>query len=192
MTYQTRIIILTAIIFLLVMGAGCTGTDNGLSAGTPPTGTGTTPGTATGSPTDLTNQNSPQAAVFRNGASYTTFAPGNPRIGLQKIATGLSSPVMMAVPGDGSGRMFVVDQIGLVRIITADGKLLDTPFLDLRDRMVSLNTGYDERGLLSIAFHPDFRNTSRVFVYYSAPLRAGAPSGWSCTNRLSEFTDYPR
>ncbi len=154
-------------------------------------GTAPAPGTVTVTRADLTNQNSPQAAVFRNGASYTTLAPGNPRIGLQKIATGLSSPVMMAVPGDGSGRMFVVDQIGLVRIITADGILLDTPFLDLRDRMVSLNTGYDERGLLSIAFHPDFRNTSRVFVYYSAPLRAGAPSGWSCTNHLSEFRITP-
>jgi glucose/arabinose dehydrogenase len=129
--------------------------------------------------------------VFRNGASFTTFAPGQPRIGLEKIGGDLSSPVMMALPDDGSGRIFVVDQIGLVRIITADGKLPDTPFLDLRDRMVSLNTGYDERGLLSIAFHPDFRNHSRVFVYYSAPLRAGAPSGWSCTNRLSEFGITP-
>ena len=87
--------------------------------------------------------------------------------------------------------MFVVDQIGLVRIITAEGKFLDEPFLDLRDRMVGLNTGYDERGLLSIAFHPDFRNNSRVFAFYSAPLRAGAPSGWSCTNRLSEFRITP-
>ena len=129
--------------------------------------------------------------MFRNGASFTTFAPGLPRIGLEKISGDLSSPVMMALPDDGSGRIFVADQIGLVRIITADGKLLDTPFLDLRDRMVSLNTGYDERGLLSIAFHPDFRNHSRVFVYYSAPLRAGAPSGWSCTNRLSEFGITP-
>jgi glucose/arabinose dehydrogenase len=62
-----------------------------------------------------------------------------------------------------------------------------TPFLDVRDRMVKLNAGYDERGLFSIAFHPDFRNNGRVFVYYSAPLKAGAPLGWSSTNRLSEF-----
>ncbi len=53
--------------------------------------------------------------------------------------------------------------------------------------MVRLSTGYDERGLLSLAFHPDYKNNGRIFVYYSAPLQAGAPGGWSCTNRLSEF-----
>jgi glucose/arabinose dehydrogenase len=95
--------------------------------------------------------------------------------------------MMIAVPGDGTGRMFVVDQTGVVRIITADGKLLDEPFLDVRDRLVKLNPAYDERGLLSIAFHPEYRNNGCVYAYYSAPLRAGAPSGWDCTNRLSEF-----
>jgi glucose/arabinose dehydrogenase len=192
MTFPSRAVILSAAIIILVVSAGCTSkTGTGLPAGTPPAGTGITTNTYAGSPADLTNQNSPEAAVFRNGASYTTLEPGQPGIGLEKIAGDLSSPVMIAVPGDGSGRMFVVDQIGLVRIITADGALSDTPFLDLRDRMVSLNTGYDERGLLSIAFHPDFRNNSRVFVYYSAPLRAGGPFGWSCTNRLSEFRVTP-
>jgi len=193
MTIPLRSVILLATIILLAMTAGCASTpDTGLPAGTTPAGTGTTSRTTTaGNPADLTNQNSPLAAVFRNGASYTTFEPGQPRIGLEKISGGLSSPVMMAVPDDGSGRIFVVDQIGLVRIITTDGILLDTPFLDLRDRMVGLNRGYDERGLLSIAFHPDFRNSSLVFVYYSAPLRAGGPFGWSCTNHLSEFRVTP-
>jgi len=192
MRFLSRNVILPAIVILLVMTAGCASTpDSGLPAGTTPARTGIIPGSTAGSQADLTNQNSPQAAVFRDGASYTTFAPGQPRIGLEKIGGGLSSPMMMAFPDDGSGRIFVVDQIGLVRIITADGKLLDTPFLDLRDHMVSLTAGYDERGLLSIAFHPDFRNHSRVFVYYSAPLRAGAPSGWSCTNHLSEFGITP-
>jgi glucose/arabinose dehydrogenase len=191
MRYPSMSLILSAVIIILVMSAGCaTTTENGLPAVPSPVGAAVTTG-STGSRADLTNQNSPLAAVFRGGSSYTPFAPGQPRIGLEKISGGLSSPMMVAVPGDGSGRMFVVDQIGLIRIITADGNLPDQPFLDLRDRMVSLNTGYDERGLLSIAFHPDFRNNSRLFVYYSAPLRAGAPSGWSCTNRLSEFRITP-
>ena len=47
---------------------------------------------------------------------------------------------------------------------------------------------YDERGLLSIAFHPNFSTNGKVYAYYSAPLRAGADPTWSCTNRLSEFT----
>ena len=95
--------------------------------------------------------------------------------------------MMVAVPPDDSGRLFVVDQIGIVKIITPDKKVTDTPFLDVRDRMVRLNTAYDERGLLSIAFHPDYKNNGRIFVYYSAPLQPGAPVSWSCTNRLSEF-----
>ena len=128
---------------------------------------------ATGSPSDLTNQGSPYAAVFRNGASTTPLASGQPRIGLEKISGGFSSPMMIASPDDGTGRIFVVDQIGLVRTITADGTLQDEPFLDVRDRMVRLSTGYDERGLFSIAFHPDFRNNSRVFAFYSAPAESG-------------------
>jgi glucose/arabinose dehydrogenase len=136
---------------------------------------------------DLTNQNSPLAATFSNGASRTPLGTPQPRIGLEKIAGGFSSPVMIAVPKDETGRMFVVDQIGMVKIIAPDHKVLTEPFLDLRDRMVRLSPGYDERGLLSLAFHPEYKNNGRVFVYYSAPLQPGAPLGWSCTNRLSEF-----
>ena len=127
------------------------------------------------------------AATFRNGASYTPLVTPQPLIRLEKVAGGFSSPMMVAVPPDDSGRLFLVDQIGVVKIITPDNKVLDTPFLDIRDRLVRLNTGYDERGLFSLAFHPDYRNNGRVFVYYSAPLQPGAPAGWSSTNRLSEF-----
>ena len=68
-----------------------------------------------------------------------------------------------------------------------NGTVIDRPFLDLRDRLVNLSPAYDERGLLSIAFHPGYATNGRVFAYYSAPLRAGADPAWSCTNRLSEF-----
>jgi glucose/arabinose dehydrogenase len=137
---------------------------------------------------DLTNQNSLLAATFSNGVSRTPLGTPQPGISLQKVAGGFSSPMMIVESADGTGRMFVVDQIGLVKIITPDNKVLSEPFLDLRDRMVRLSTGYDERGLLSLAFHPDYKNNGRVFVYYSAPLQPGAPAGWSCTNRLSEFS----
>ncbi|HSJ54794.1 MAG TPA: PQQ-dependent sugar dehydrogenase, partial [Anaerolineae bacterium] len=59
--------------------------------------------------------------------------------------------------------------------------------LDLSDRMVELNPGYDERGLLGLAFHPDYANNGRFFVYYSAPLREGAPADWNHTSHVSEF-----
>ncbi|MBC7922447.1 MAG: PQQ-dependent sugar dehydrogenase [Ferruginibacter sp.] len=110
---------------------------------------------------------------------------GPPR--LELVTEGLTQPVAMAEAPDGSGRLFVVDQIGLIRVVTPDGKLQEAPFLDIRDKIVTLTPQYDERGLLGLAFHPDYRNNGRFFVYYSAPLRAGGPGGWNCTSRVAEF-----
>lgn len=136
---------------------------------------------------DLTNENSPLAAVFAAGTSTTPLVSPGPRIGLKRVADGLTAPVMLTGVPDLTNRLFIVDQIGTIRIVTSEGKLLETPFLDLRDRMVALSPGYDERGLLSMAFHPNFQGNGRFYVFYSAPLRSGGPAGWSCTNRLSEF-----
>ena len=61
-----------------------------------------------------------------------------PAVGVETIAQGLTSPVALVPPGDGSGRLFVVDQAGVIRVLAADGTLLAEPFLDLRSRMVSL------------------------------------------------------
>ena len=103
---------------------------------------------------------------------------GEPRdIGVALVADGLTSPVALVSPPDGSGRLFVVDQVGLIRVIDADGTLRPNPFLDLRSRIVPLMSGFDERGLLGLAFHPGYSANGRFFVYYSAPLRPGA--GWS-------------
>ena len=106
---------------------------------------------------------------------------------LKLVADGLTAPVDLVEPADGSGRKLVTDQVGLVHVLAADGKRLDAPFLDLRDRMPTLLRGFDERGLLGFALHPDFARNGRFFVTYSAPLRAGAPSGWNYTRRVSEF-----
>ncbi|HVN65151.1 MAG TPA: PQQ-dependent sugar dehydrogenase [Methanomicrobiales archaeon] len=148
---------------------------------------GATPATQSPRTLDLTNQDSPLAATFTGSSSVTPLGEPGPAIGLKLVAGGLSAPMMLTGAPDISGRLFVVDQVGRVRIITRDGVLVEKPFLDLRDRMVTLDPSYDERGLLSIAFHPGFERNGRFFVFYSAPLREGAPAGWSCTNRLSEF-----
>lgn len=110
-----------------------------------------------------------------------------PAVGLEQVAQGLTSPVALVEPPDGSGRLFIVDQIGLIRIVASDGTLVAEPFLDLRDRMVSLMAAFDERGLLGLAFHPAYATNGRFFVYYSAPLREGAPEGYDHTSHVSEF-----
>jgi glucose/arabinose dehydrogenase len=105
---------------------------------------------------------------------------------LELVADGLTSPVaLVTAPGD--ARRFVVDQVGVVHVLTEDGTVLDTPFLDVRDRMVELRSGFDERGLLGLAFHPDYAENGRLFVYYSAPLRHGALAALNHTAHVSEF-----
>jgi glucose/arabinose dehydrogenase len=55
------------------------------------------------------------------------------------------------------------------------GNLLGTPFLDLTSKIVAVNAVFDERGLLGVAFHPNYASNGRFFVRYSAP-RAGDPA----------------
>lgn len=102
---------------------------------------------------------------------------------LEEVATGFASPVAMAVPDDGTGRLFIGDQAGQIYIIDSNDNLLSEPFLDLSGQLVAGG----ERGLLGLAFHPDYATNGRFFVYYSAPLRDGAPSGWDHTSVISEF-----
>lgn len=110
---------------------------------------------------------------------------------IELVADGLTAPLQLEEPGDGSGRKFIVQQDGVVRVLTADNRLAPEPFLDLRSRMLPLEQNFDERGLLGFALHPDFARNGRVFATYSAPLRAGAPERWNHTRRISEFTAKP-
>lgn len=108
-------------------------------------------------------------------------------IDVELVAQGLTSPIQIVSADDRTGRLFVVDQAGSIRIITKDGMLLPIPFLDVRAKMVPLRPGFDERGLLGLAFHPKYPKNGRFFVFYSAPLRPGAPAGYDNTARISEF-----
>jgi glucose/arabinose dehydrogenase len=108
-------------------------------------------------------------------------------IALALVAQGFTSPVALVEAPDGSGRLFVVDQTGLIHIIGANGAQVAEPFLDVRSRMVTLRPSFDERGLLGLAFHPRYATNGRFFVYYTAPLRAGGPAGYDATARIAEF-----
>ncbi|MEE9296730.1 MAG: PQQ-dependent sugar dehydrogenase [Phycisphaerae bacterium] len=110
---------------------------------------------------------------------------------LQLIADGFTSPVGMAVPDDGSRRLFILDQTGQVWIIDAEGNRVAAPFLDLADRMVGVSPTNDERGLLGMAFHPQFAANGRFFVYYTAPKDADDPAAFNSRNRVSEFRVSP-
>jgi glucose/arabinose dehydrogenase len=124
--------------------------------------------------------------VALQGCAWPDSAP--PRVQLTLLADGFTSPVALVEPGDGSGRLFVADQTGVIWII-ANGQRLEPPFLDLRGQVVELNAFYDERGLLGLAFHPDFASNGRFYVSYSVPLRPGlSPEEWDHTTYISEFT----
>lgn len=122
-----------------------------------------------------------------DGARHLSTVESPFTIGIRPVAAGLTSPVALTSSRDGSGRRFIVDQSGVIRILTADGTLLPVPFLDVRPRMVVLRPNFDERGLLGLAFHPDYASNGRFFVYYSAPLRAGGPAGFDHTSHIAEY-----
>lgn len=122
------------------------------------------------------------------GSSCNVQSQTHPTVRLKLIADGFTSPVALIDPKDGSHRLFVVEQTGLIWILL-NGERIEKPFLDLRERVVRLNSFYDERGLLGLAFHPNFVKNGHFYVSYSAPLRSGlSPDEWDHTTYVSEFT----
>lgn len=110
-------------------------------------------------------------------------------VDIQLIADNLVSPIQV-VASRNSQRLYVVDQIGKVWVIDKDGNKRPNPFLDVSSKLVTLNPAFDERGLLGLAFHPDFKINGRFFVYYQLPPRAGGPAPdvlWNNLSRISEF-----
>lgn len=84
-------------------------------------------------------------------------------ITLIKIAEASHQPTYLTHSGDGSGRLFIVEKEGRI-LILKDGMVFKKPFLDISKRVRSLEV---ERGLLSLAFHPDFKKNRHLFVYYT-------------------------
>ena len=83
-------------------------------------------------------------------------------IRVQEFAGGFSQPVFLTHAGDGSGSVYVVEQGGRILVLDANGERRST-FLNISDRVESGG----ERGLLGLAFHPDYESNGRFFVYYS-------------------------
>jgi len=108
------------------------------------------------------------------------------KVGLEMVAGGFISPVFMTCP-PGSSDRYVVDKVGKIFLVRPEASAESELFLDISREVVKLDPNYDERGLLGLAFHPRFQTERRFFVFYSAPLRDGAPEGWNCTNYLVEY-----
>jgi glucose/arabinose dehydrogenase len=85
-------------------------------------------------------------------------------IGIETVSTGVTNPVAITNAGDGSGRIFVTQDNGKVRIIDDTGALLATPFLDIGATGTDLIGG---QGLLSIAFHPSYASNGFFYVDYN-------------------------
>jgi glucose/arabinose dehydrogenase len=83
-------------------------------------------------------------------------------VGLRTVVDGLAAPLGVTSAADGSGRIFVVQQGGKIRIVR-DGTLVASPFLDISARI----TSGGERGLLGLAFHPGYPTDPRLFVDYT-------------------------
>jgi glucose/arabinose dehydrogenase len=109
---------------------------------------------------------------------------------LKLIADNFVSPLSVVDARDGTKRLFVVDQVGKIWIINPGGTTVANPFLDISSKLVTLSPDYDERGLLSLAFHPNFKNNGKFYVFYTAPPRPGGPEPgvpWDNQTRISEF-----
>src|SRR5215213_6977342 len=111
-------------------------------------------------------------------------------VDLTLIADGMISPIgLVAIPDD-SKRLAVIDQVGKIWIIDESGHKLATPFMDVTSKLVALSPGYDERGLLGLAFHPDYMHNGKFYIYYTAPPRAGGPTATTTWNNLSVIAEF--
>ncbi len=94
---------------------------------------------------------------------FLTAQVTHPAIGFEVIANGFSSPVDIAAANDGTNRLFIVEQRGVIRILNSDCTVEATPFLNI-DPLINSS---GERGLLGLAFHPDYSTNGYFYVNYT-------------------------
>jgi glucose/arabinose dehydrogenase len=95
----------------------------------------------------------------------TPFSAGAPAITGVVVATGITQPTDIQSARDGSRRLFLVQQGGLIKVLDNGTNLLATPFLDVSSLLQS--TRGNEEGLLGLAFHPGYRTNGLFFLYYT-------------------------
>ncbi|KAL2098540.1 hypothetical protein ACEWY4_005020 [Coilia grayii] len=100
---------------------------------------------------------------------------------LEEVANGLRNPLAMVHANDGTHRLFVAEQVGVVWVYLPDRSRLEKPFLNISKAVLTSNWEGDERGFLGITFHPDFKYNGKLYVYYSVEV------GFDERIRISEF-----
>ena len=146
------------------------------SCSTPSPRSSGTPGPSRTAPASVSGKPSSSPA-----GSELPRQPDPDAVHLEPLATGLDAPIGITNAGDGSGRLFVNEQGGVIRVIDRDGSLRPQPFVDLSSRIAAGG----ERGLLGLAFHPRFAQNGRLFVHYS---RAG--DGATVVSELRAAADH--
>jgi glucose/arabinose dehydrogenase len=188
---SARSILLAAIVVAAPAGLALSGcgddtsdaatTSNGPSG--PTTGPGTGGGTSSSSSANGGNGGNGGNATGGNGGNGGSGLGGAvncdppttdpiPNLVATEVATGFSAPVLVKAAGADTTRLYVVQQGGVIRLIL-NGTLEDQPFLDISDL---LQAG-GERGLLGLAFHPDYEQNGRFFVHYSSNGDGGLNTG---------------
>lgn len=100
-------------------------------------------------------------------AAQEITPPDPSQYSLTEVASNLARPIYLTNAGDGSNRLFVLEQAGRIMLI-ADGVVQDIPFLDIRNKVSQeILTSYSEQGLLGLTFHPDYAENGQFFVHYS-------------------------
>lgn len=150
----------TGILTLGIFLAGCATPTPTL----PPSTTTPPPIPPTGTPVPLTTTEIPPTLPpTETPAPAPTETPDPARYTWAQVAGGLEKPTDITGAGDGSGRLFLVEQPGRIRILK-DGQILPQPFLDISGRVGS--SGF-EQGLLGLAFHPRFTENGYFYVNYT-------------------------
>jgi hypothetical protein len=102
------------------------------------------------------------ASFLARALGLTPMTPDpRPILALETVVSGLSQPLFLTAPS-GDSRLFVIEREGRIRIV-GNGTLLPTPFLDISDKVGTSG----ERGLLGLAFHPEYDDNGRFFIYYA-------------------------
>lgn len=125
------------------------------------------PPSATATVTPLPTQENPTPTPFPTASppapDMAAPDPAAVEVTLQQVTGGLDTPVGIANAGDGSGRLFILEKIGRVRVVQ-NGALAATPFLDITERV---GAGRSEQGLLGLAFHPRYAENGFLYVNYT-------------------------